>query len=91
MQPKISVNAIFEFDEAGKIARLRADRYRDLGKGRSVLTPWTAECSEYREFGGFFVPTVVDVAWEIEGQRFSYARFQVTRLEYNCTERFQQI
>jgi hypothetical protein len=89
--PEVSVSAIFEFDHDGKITGLNANRYRDLGKGRSVLTRWTAEISDYREFSGFRVPTAVDVAWEIEGQRFSYARFQVTTLEYNCTDRFPRI
>ena len=53
-----------------------------------MLTPWLAECSEYRTFSGFRVPTAVDVAWEIDQQRFSYARFRVTTLEYNVADRF---
>jgi uncharacterized protein DUF6920 len=67
---------------------MRANRYRDLGKGRSALTAWTARCSEYREFEGFRVPTAVDVAWEVDQQRFSYAQFQVTTIQYNATDRF---
>jgi len=91
VQPELSVSAIFEFDRDGKVTGLNANRYRDLGKGRSALTPWRAEISDYREFSGFRVPTEVDVAWEIQGQRLSYARFQVLTVEYNCPERFQQI
>jgi hypothetical protein len=87
--PERSVSAIFKFDPDGKIIGLNANRYRDLGKGRSVLTRWTADISDYREFSGFRVPTAVDVAWEIEEQRFSYARFQVTTLEYNINQQFE--
>lgn len=86
-QPNLSVSAIFEFDDNGKITTIRANRFRDLGKGRSALTPWTALCSEYREFNGFRVPTVVDVAWEVDQQRFSYAQFHVTAIQYNATDR----
>jgi hypothetical protein len=85
IQQEKSVKAIFQFDEDGKLTTIRADRYRDLGSGRFVLTPWTGECSEYREFSGFRIPTFVDVGWQTEQHRFSYARFQVTDVEYNVS------
>ena len=88
IQLALSVSAVFEFDHDGKITGLNANRYRDLGKGQSVLTRWTAEVSDYCEFSGFRVPTAVDVAWDIEGQRFSYARFAVTTIEYNVNKLF---
>jgi Family of unknown function (DUF6544) len=88
VQPGLPVAATFEIDNEGKLTKMWSDRYRDLGKGQSVLTPWFAKCSEYRTFSGFRVPTAVDVAWEIDQQRFSYARFQVTTLEYNVTKKF---
>jgi hypothetical protein len=88
IQPGLPVAATFEIDNEGQLTNMRSDRYRDLGKGQSVLTPWVAECSEHRTFSGFRVPTAVDVAWEIDQQRFSYARFRVTTLEYNVAERF---
>jgi hypothetical protein len=88
IQPGLPVAATFEIDNQGQLTKMWSDRYRDLGKGQSVLTPWVAECSEYRTFGGLRVPTAVDVAWEIDQQRFSYARFRITTLEYNVAEPF---
>jgi hypothetical protein len=85
-QEEKSVKAVFQFDGDGKLTNVRADRYRDLGSGQFVLTPWTGQCSEYRVFSGFRVPTLVDVGWEIEQQRFSYARFKVTRVDYSVSE-----
>jgi hypothetical protein len=73
---------IFEFDGDGKLTTIRADRYRNAGNGRFVLTPWMGKCSEYREFSGFRVPTLVDVGWEMDQHRFGYARFQVTGIDY---------
>jgi hypothetical protein len=78
IQGEKSVKAIFDFDTNGQLIRIRADRYRDLEKGRFVLTPWIGHCSDYREFSGFRIPTLVDVGWEIQRQRFNYARFKVT-------------
>jgi hypothetical protein len=88
VQPGLPVEAIFEIDHEGKLTTMRSNRYRDLGGRKSVLTPWTAHCSEYRNFSVFRVPRSVEVAWEIEQQRFSYARFRVTALEYNVAEQF---
>jgi hypothetical protein len=85
-QEEKSVKAVFQFNRDGRLTNVRADRYRDLGGGRFVLTPWTGQCLEYREFSGFRVPTLVDVGWEIEQQRFSYARFKVTRVDYNVSK-----
>jgi hypothetical protein len=78
-----TASAVVNIDNEGKLVSLRADRYRDIGGGLAVLTPWTAHCSEYHEFNGFRVPTSVEVSWVLENGPFSYARFHVTSLEYN--------
>jgi hypothetical protein len=82
------VQAIFEVDPDGRIAHLHAERFRDLGGGRSVLTPWSGRYGDYAEFGGFHVPSSVEVTWDLADERFSYARFNITELEYNVTEPF---
>lgn len=84
----LPVSALFEIDDDGKLASIRADRYCDVGRGRAVLTPWSGRYSDYRLFNGFLVPSYVEVAWELESGSFAYARFQVTVLEYNASERF---
>jgi hypothetical protein len=66
---------------------VRAERYRDVG-GKAVLTPWTGRYGDYREFGGFRVPASVEVAWDLEKEPFSYARFRITTLQYNVLNRF---
>ena len=83
-----SVQAIFEIDTDGRIVHLQAERFRDLGGGRSVLTPWSGRYSDYAEFGGFHVPSSVEVTWDLPDGPFSYARFKVTALEYNVPEPF---
>lgn len=84
----LPVRAAVEVDEEGKIVQLRAERYRDIGGGRAVLTPWIGRYGDYREFSGFCIPASVEVAWELERGLFSYARFRITALEYNVMERF---
>lgn len=84
----LTVSALLEVDDEGKLVELRGDRFRDIGGGKAVLTPWIGQYREYREFSGFQVPTAVSVAWELDTGRFEYARFQIVRLEYNATGRF---
>jgi hypothetical protein len=84
----LPVSAVFDVDDDGKIAFMHANRYRDIARGRAVLSGWTGHCADYRAFNGFRVPTCVEVAWELENGSFIYARFQLTALEYNTSERF---
>ena len=78
----LPVVAVFEFDGVGTLLRVQAERYRDMGGAKAVLTPWGGEYSNYREFGGFRVPTSVDVSWKLEAGSFTYARFEITTLDY---------
>lgn len=85
----LPASAVLEVDEEGRLVRLHAERYYDAGGGKAVLTPWTGRYAEYRDVDGFRVPTSVEVAWELEGGAFGYARFRVTTLEYNVARRFR--
>ena len=40
------------------------------------------------DFGGFRVPTSVEVTWDLEEGAFTYARFRITTIEYNVDERW---
>jgi len=87
-QGGLPVRAIVEVDGEGKLAGLRADRYRDVGDGTAVVTPWIGRYSDYRDFDGLLVPSFVEVLWLLPDGEFSYARFRVTALEYNVPARF---
>jgi hypothetical protein len=79
----LPVTAVVTIDDDGRLTELRAERYRDVGGGKSVLGRWNGRYSDYRQFNGFRVPTSVDVTWELEDGPFTYARFRVTALDYN--------
>jgi hypothetical protein len=80
----VPVEAVFEFDDEGKLRRVRAERYRDIGGGKAALTRWDGEYSDYRKFGGFRLPASVDVSWELETGKFSYAHFEIETPDYEC-------
>lgn len=92
-------SAVLEVDDEGKLVRARAERYRDLGGGRSALAAWGGEYRDYRRFNGFRVPASVEVAWNPgtgpdavpmpeDMASFAYARFRVHTLDYNAIARF---
>lgn len=87
-QGGLPVSAVFEVDDQGTLVSLHAQRYRDRGGGKTALSAWTGRYTDYREFGGFRVPTFVDVSWDLDEGPFSYARFRVAIIEYNVTARF---
>jgi hypothetical protein len=84
----LPVSAILEVDDEGRLVGLSAERYRDIGGGKAVATPWRGHYSDYRTFDGFRVPSFVDVGWLLEDREFSYARFRIQTIEYNVAERF---
>jgi hypothetical protein len=78
------VSAVVEVDEEGKLVRVSGDRYRDVGGGKAVLTPWIGRCEEYRTFDGFQVPSAIEVSWGLEDGEFTCIRFRVTALELHA-------
>jgi len=79
VQEGAPVAATVQFDAEGRMLLIRGERYRDVGSGKPVLTPWVGRCSGYREFGRFRV----EVAWALDTVEFAYARFDVAAIEYN--------
>lgn len=84
----LPVSAVFEVDPQGKLARLHASRYCDIAGGKAVLIPWTGRYGDYGEHAGFRIPASVEVSWALERGTFSYARFRITRVDYNALGRF---
>ena len=86
--PGPSVSAVIEVDDEGKLVACSGQRYRDLGRGKSVLTPWTGRCSEYRDFSGFRIPAYVEGSWRLDTGDFPYVRFRVTTITYHAAGQF---
>ena len=82
----ISGSVIFTFNEKGAITHaITYDRYRTEGD-QQVKSPWMATMRDYKAINGFIVPTKANVAWEIDGEEFVYAKFLVTNIDYTPKE-----
>jgi hypothetical protein len=79
------VTGVFEFGKDDLPIAISGDRYRDLGGGRTALTPWSGTFHDYRTVDRLLVPYRVVAQWHVDDQRVPYARFHVERLEYEAT------
>ena len=77
------VTGLFAFGADGLPSRFSAERYLDLGNGKSVLTPFTGRLSDYRTVDGLLVPHMMVAAWIVGGREIEYVRFSVERIEFD--------
>jgi len=77
------VTGVFEFGADGLPTTFTAQRYRDVGGGRAVLTPFIGRSSNYRLVSGVLVPFRVVGAWVVENKPVEYADFVVEELAFD--------
>jgi hypothetical protein len=63
---------------------METKRYMDETK----LETRVIKTANYKKFDIVFIPTVFDVLWRLEKGDFSYAKFNMTEVEYNKPEKF---
>jgi hypothetical protein len=75
---KITVN------EIGEITEMETKRYM----GEDNLETWVIKATNYKELNNVIIPTAFDVLWRLEKGDFSYAKFNITEVEYDKPEKF---
>lgn len=73
------------FNLMGEITEMETKRYMDVSR----LETWVIKLSDYKELNKVIVPTRFDVLWRLEKGDFSYAKFNITEIEYGKPEKFQ--
>ena len=85
---KITISAILKFNQQGELIDFISDDrfYCDDGKTYQSYK-WSTPIKNYIEKDGRKVPSYGEAIWHIpyEGE-FCYAKFDLTEIEYNCTE-----
>ena len=75
---KITVN------EIGEITEMETKRYY----GEENLETWVIKATKYKELNNVIIPTTFDVLWRLDKGDFSYAKFNITEVEYDNPEKF---
>lgn len=71
-------------NEIGEITEMETKRY--MGEGK--LETWIIKTTNYKELNNVLIPTTFDVIWRLEKGDFSYAKFNITEVEYDKNEKF---
>jgi hypothetical protein len=83
----ITVAAMLYFRENGGMARFVSDdRYMAADGKTFARYQWSTLVGEYRDFNGRKVPVYGEAAWQMPEGAFTYARFMLKEIEYNCPE-----
>ena len=80
----ITVEGVFYFNKQGQITHFTTKRYKE-----DSLENWTGYYRDYKEINGVQIPNNVEVVWNLESGDFSYAKFNITKIEYNNPSKFK--
>ena len=72
------------FNEIGEITEMETKRYM----GEDNLETWVIKAANYKEWNNVIIPTAFDVIWRLDKGDFSYAKFNITEVEYDRAEKF---
>lgn len=71
-------------NEIGEITEMETKRYM----GGDNLETWIIKATNYKELNNIIIPTAFDVLWRLDKGDFSYAKFNITEIEYGKPEGF---
>jgi hypothetical protein len=72
------------FNEKGEISQMETKRYMN----ETHLETWIGRMSDYKELNGILVPTKIEALWKLEKGEFSYAKFNIIKIEFDIAEKF---
>jgi hypothetical protein len=80
----LSLFFVMSFNEVGEIIRMETKRYMD----DTIMATWIIKIADYKVLNGVKIPTYFDVMWRLEKGDFSYAKFNIKKVEYDKAEIF---
>ena len=84
----ITIGAELRFNEAGELVDfVSRDRFMSADGVHGEICPWSTPVRDYREFDGRRVSTFGEAVWHTPRGAFTYARFVVKTIEYDCGEK----
>jgi hypothetical protein len=66
-----------------------ADRYKDVGPN-ATLEKWLVTTTDTKEFNGTRIPYKSEVTWKLKEGDFTWAKMELTELEFNRWEIFRE-
>jgi hypothetical protein len=83
----ITISAALHFNQDGELENfVSEDRYLSADGKTFTPYPWSTPVKDYRDFDGRKVPVYGEAIWHMPEGLFTYARFNLKEIEYNCSE-----
>ncbi|MEA1898102.1 MAG: DUF6544 family protein [Bacteroidota bacterium] len=80
----IEVSYIVSFNDKNEIIQMKTKRYF----GEKDLENWVGKFKNYKEINGVIIPTEIEAIWKLEEGDYSYARFNIKKIEYDKPMRY---
>jgi len=81
---ELSVSFLVSFNNKGEITQMETTRFMEKDKKEI----WICKMADYKNMNGILIPTTAEALWKLDKGEFSYARFNVLKIEYNKPMRF---
>jgi hypothetical protein len=81
---ELSVSFLVSFNSKGEITQMETRRFMEKGKKET----WICKMGDYKNMNGILIPTTAEALWKLDKGDFSYAKFNVKKIEYNMPEKF---
>jgi hypothetical protein len=83
----ITITALLYFNDKGELTNfISNDRFHTTDGKIYTSYPWSTPVREYRDFGGRKMPWYGEAIWHTPKGEYSYAKFNLAEIEYNCSE-----
>jgi hypothetical protein len=79
-----SVLYLVHFSAKGQITSMETERYMNEDR----LEKWIGRVSNYQKVHGMIVPSKIEASWMLDEDEYTYARFHVTKFEYDKTDKY---
>jgi hypothetical protein len=81
----LSLSYIVSFNKEGEITQMETKRYMN----EKNLETWICKMSDFKEINETLVPATAEAFWKLKDIEYSYAKFNVEKIEYNIPKRFK--
>lgn len=80
-----TIGAVLSFNGKGELVDFVSnDRYLSADGKTYTSYPWSTPAGSYREIAGRKIPTHVETVWHKPDGDFSYGKFDLVAIEYDC-------
>jgi hypothetical protein len=82
-----TVSAVLSFNQVGELVNfVSRDRFMSADGKTYLNYPWSTPVRDYKDFHGRKVATYGEGIWHTPEGEYSYAKFDLAEIEYNCRE-----